>query len=102
MQRDYWNDELRDLKAASIDAFNLWKSAGRPSSGVTFNMKKDAHYRYKLHLSKSQKLFDQSKNDALHNHLLDKNSTQFWQFSLFMAPGKLILPALMDILNLGT
>ena len=79
MQRDYWNDELCDLKAASIDAFNLWKSDGRPSSGMTFDMKKEAHYRYKLHLRKSQKLFDQSKNDALHNHLLNKNSMQFWQ-----------------------
>ena len=79
IQRDYWNEELRDLKAASIDAFNLWKSAGRPSSGVTFDMKKDAHYRYKLHVRKSQKLYDQSKNDALHNHLLEKNSTGFWR-----------------------
>ena len=33
-QKHYWNDELSKLKNESIDAFNLWKSSGRPRSGV--------------------------------------------------------------------
>ena len=79
IQRDYWNDELGKLKKASIDASDLWKSSGRPSSGVIFNMKKDTHYRYKLHVRRSQRQFDQTRNDDLHKHLLTKNSTSFWK-----------------------
>ena len=79
IQRDYWNEELSSLKSASIDAFNIWKNAGRPSSGMLFDLKKTAHYRYKLLVRKSQRHFDQNRNDDLHNHLLEKNSTGFWK-----------------------
>ena len=42
IQRDYWNDELKQLKKNSVDAFALWNNAGRPTNGAIFELKKSA------------------------------------------------------------
>ena len=79
VNKQYWNDELSRLKRESIDAYTLWDTNGRPSSGSIFEIKKNAHYRYKLRLRQMQNQFYQSQNDCLHDHLLDRNSARFWQ-----------------------
>ena len=79
VQRDFWNNDLTRLKTESIDAFNLWKDCGKPSSGVIFDNKKAAHYRYKTYLRKCQREFDREKNDCLHDNLTNGNNVKFWQ-----------------------
>ena len=78
-QKNYWNEDLSRLKQESIDAFNLWKDVGRPSSGVIFDMKKAAHYRYKSFLRKSQAKDEREKNERLHEDLVGKDTISFWK-----------------------
>ena len=79
IQKDFWNEDLTRLKSESIDAYSLWNSSGKPSSGVTFNLKKTAHYRYKTCLRRCQRDFDNKRNDSLHSNLADRNNIKFWQ-----------------------
>ena len=79
ISKDYWNADLTNLKAASFDAFNVWRDAGKPSSGPIFNLKKSANSRYKLAARKAKKTFDQGRSDSIHNDLVNKNSTKFWK-----------------------
>ena len=45
----YWNYTLDDLKQESILVHNLWKSIGSLCrSGDSFNLIRDAKYKYKL------------------------------------------------------
>jgi len=32
--RPFWNDELKDLKQASVDAYRLWKQCDKPKDGI--------------------------------------------------------------------
>ena len=79
VQRDFWNDDLTRLKTVSIDAFNLWKDCGKPNSGVIFDNKKAAHYRYKTYLRQCQREFDREKNDSLHDNLGNGDNGKFWR-----------------------
>ena len=78
IQRDFWDDDLKRLKSESIDAYEIWKDDGRPVCGPIFELKKSAHYRYKLYLRKCQKEFDQARNDDLHSDLLNRDTMKFW------------------------
>ena len=78
-QKSFWNEDLSRLKRESIDAYNLWENAGKPSSGVLFDLKKSAHYRYKIYLRRCQKEQQTEKSDLMHEHLLDTNYKQFWK-----------------------
>ena len=78
-QKHFWNDELSKLKNESIDAFSLWKNSGRPRSGVIFDLKKSAQYRYKCFLRRCQKDLNREKNDELHNNLIGKDPIKFWK-----------------------
>ena len=78
-QKHFWNEDLSRLKQESIDAYNLWKDVGRPSTGVVFDMKKSAHYRYKSFLRRYQADCEQEKNENLHEDLIDKDTINFWK-----------------------
>ena len=36
--KHWWSDELTELKQKSIDTFRIWKDAGKPRSGMVFDM----------------------------------------------------------------
>ena len=75
----WWDDNLSDLKAKSIDAHNLWKANGNPRSGVVFSLMKSAKANYKRALRhKDRGDFTVVSND-LHDLLLDKDHTAFWK-----------------------
>ena len=79
VSKDYWNVDLTNLKAASFDAFIIWRDSGKPSSGPIFDLKKSANSRYKLAVRKAQKTFDKGRSDTIHNDLVNRNSTRFWK-----------------------
>ena len=79
ISKNYWNDELTKLKNESIDAFTLWRNSGCPRSGITFDIKKNAHYRYKAFLRKCQSDHERMKNDELHENLINGSTVNFWK-----------------------
>ena len=79
LSKSFWNDELSSLKNASYDAYIMWRDSGRPSSGLIFNLKKDAHYRYKCAIRRSKKLSDQDHSDRIHDGLINGSGKDFWK-----------------------
>ena len=79
ISKDYWNDDLTNLKKASYDAFLIWRDAGRPGSGPVHDLKKNAQSRYKYETKKAKKLFDQSRSDGIHNDLVNNDGVKFWK-----------------------
>ena len=77
-EKHWWSHELNELKQKSIDAFCIWKDAGRPRSGVIFNIYKDAKYAYKLCINRSRREKDLSISNELHEALCSKDNTHFW------------------------
>ena len=77
--KHFWSNELDDLKQKSIDAFSLWKLAGRPSSGPLHLEKTTARMQYKraLRLAKKQQC-NQLSDDFVEN-LLNGDSVRFWK-----------------------
>ena len=73
----YWNDELTSLKNDSIVAHDFWKLNGSPRTGPIFNAKKDAYYKYKLHLKKSKCDLDQKRVDMLNENLVTGDQINF-------------------------
>ena len=79
VRKSFWNEELSRLKKESIDANDIWKVAGKPGSGVLFDMKRSAHYRYKAYLRRCQKDSNRKVNESLHEDLLNNDTTKFWK-----------------------
>ena len=79
ISKDYWSDELTDLKNASHDAYCLWRDSGKPLSGPIYELKRSTQCNYKLSVRRSKKAFDRSKCDKMHEDLLNGNSTNFWK-----------------------
>ena len=79
MRKCYWNEQLSSLKNDSIVAYDYWKINNCPKSGPIFEMKKNAHYRYKLYLRECQKTRDRSRNDLLNEDLINGDHHKFWK-----------------------
>ena len=79
MSKGFWSKELSDLKRASFDAFVNWRDSGRPSSGVTFELKRKSHYRYKCAVRKAKKVFDQDRSDKIYESQIEGSAKCFWK-----------------------
>ena len=78
-QRDFWSDELTDLKSESINSTNLWKDCGKPLHGPVFDYKIKSKLLYKRALRKS-KLESRAKRESkMHDDLTSKNDISFWK-----------------------
>ena len=77
--KDFWTENLTRLKRQSIEAFDKWTDDGRPSSGPSFELKKERHYVYKAELRRRRRLIAAEKSEALGNDLMDKNFLNFWK-----------------------
>jgi len=71
----YWNVPLDDLKQQSI----LYKSAGSPRSGDSFNLMRGAKFKYKLAIRDASRQFESGFDDNLLLSYLDKNFNKFWK-----------------------
>lgn len=75
----WWNENLNDLKAKSIENFKLWEACGKPRCGEIFNKMTQTKLEYKSMLRFYQ---DESKNDfsdRLGNALIEKDQNNFWR-----------------------
>ena len=79
LRKTYWNDELTDLKNDSIVAHDFWIMNGKPRTGVIYEAKKNAYYRYKLRIRECKNEFSQNKADRLNEDLLHGDSHKFWR-----------------------
>ena len=79
IQRSFWNDELDELKEASIVCDNHWKNIGRPKTGPAFECWKKCRFSYKTAIRRAKKESDTAVNDALLNNLANKDGIAFWR-----------------------
>ena len=75
----WWGEELRSLKAASVDANKLWKTAGKPHHGSVYSARQSSRKRYRARLRDKQVTESQSYTNDLHDALLLKNGATFWK-----------------------
>ena len=67
------------LKQNSIDAHNIWDSAGRPKFGEIWQKQVSAKQLYKRSIKHYQLQESNSITNELNDHLLNKNMTNFWR-----------------------
>jgi len=67
------------IKQDTIDAHNLWVSAGRPRSGSIFYLTKRSKYRFKLGVKDSAHAFENKYSNDLHECLISEDLHSFWK-----------------------
>jgi len=72
--KHYWSVALDDLKHESCSAHNVWLAAGKPRSGQLFELKKNAHYKYKLAIKDAAAAFEQKFSDELMEYFFKKKT----------------------------
>ena len=79
VQRSFWNEDLMDLKQASMDCNTNWKYLGCPRSGQAFEYRKKCTYAYKSAIRKSKVNSEREKSNRLYDDLLEKDGVSFWK-----------------------
>ena len=77
--KPFWNEYLDELKSKSIMWHTIWHNAGRPKSGVIFNIKNSVKLKYKLAIRTAFLEYENRFNDELLNNYLSKNTNDFWK-----------------------
>jgi hypothetical protein len=75
----WWDQELSDLKSASLNSDRLWKAAGKPKSGALFQQRQQARGAYRLRLRRADTLYRDYYSNALNDALADKDTPAFWR-----------------------
>ena len=74
-----WNAHVREVHAASRDAYLLWKIGGRPREGVLYDLMRNSRLRFKHAL----RLCKNNKNaiiaDKIADNLSNKDDRTFWR-----------------------
>jgi hypothetical protein len=75
----WWDQEMDELKLASIDSNKVWKAAGKPRQGPIFEKRQKCRLLYRSKLRNNQELELSSYSNDLHDALLAKNGKTFWK-----------------------
>lgn len=75
--KHFWSDSLNELKNDSINAHEMWKLSGKPSSGPVFDIKKLAKWKYKLAIREATRNADAEFSNNLLDSLSNKDYQQF-------------------------
>ena len=75
--RNFWNDELDELKSKSIFWHGVWLNAGRPSSGLIHQIKASCKLKYKSAIRHAIYEHENAHNDELFNHFMNKRIPEF-------------------------
>ena len=67
------------LKEASMEANKAWKSAGKPRHGTIFHNRQSSRAIYRKRLREKQIYSTEVYTNDLHEALLQKKTTAFWQ-----------------------
>jgi len=74
----WWDEELDLLKEAAMNANNIWKAVGKPKQGQVFVNRQQTRLQYRRKIREGQKLQTNTYTNELHDALIKKNSTTFW------------------------
>ena len=77
--KHWWSDELTELKQKSIDTFRIWKDAGKPRSGMVFDMYLQNKYAYKLCIIRMKNDSEHVISNDLYDALVEKDKASFWK-----------------------
>ena len=77
--KHYWSIALDDLKQDSCNAHDVWLAAGKPRNGQIYELKKNAHYKYKLAVKDAMSSFEGRFTDDLLDNYLHKDMNKFWE-----------------------
>ena len=77
--KEFWNDDLDNLKTISIDKHQLWRQAGSPRSGIINTARLKAKSDYKTAIHKASSDYEINNADDLNRHFVDKDTKQFWK-----------------------
>ena len=66
----WWNDTLKQLKNDAILSHRAWLDAGKPASGLLFDIRKHNKYAYKLAIRKQKDSELNGITNSLHDFLL--------------------------------
>ena len=67
------------MKKQSIMWHDIWISAGKPMTGVLFNIKTKCKYKYKLGIRSAYEFYESKYSDEFVSHFLNKDMPQFWK-----------------------
>ena len=73
------NEELDELKQKSIFWHEIWRNAGRPSSGTIHQIKCSCKLKYKLPIKIDFREHENEHNDELYELFLNKDTPEFWK-----------------------
>ena len=74
-----WNDICASKHAEARDAFLLWKANGKPKQGPMWEFMRTARSQFKYALRQCDKQKSTIKSNKLANHLLEKDTNNFWK-----------------------
>ena len=77
-KKDWWSDDLSDLKQQSMDIHRLWIAEGRPSSGPTHLERLRVRAAYKRAVRQAQRAPKQAQWNSLHTAMQDDDQNSFW------------------------
>jgi exonuclease III len=75
----WWNEELDELKEASINSHRAWVVAGRPAQGFWFDTKQRCRRQYRAAIRAHQQADREIYSNDLHDALMAKNPNRFWK-----------------------
>ena len=78
-EKDWWTDELTQLKNKSIEIHSIWKSEGSQMHGPTHAEQLRARAAYKRAQRAAQRAPKQKAWDRLHANLAEEDTNSFWQ-----------------------
>ena len=79
VEKDWWTENLTELRKKSIEIQNLWVRQGRPRQGPTQAERLRARAAYKRAIRAAQRAPKQAIWDRLHTTLSENDSNTFWK-----------------------
>jgi len=76
--KHWWDEELSLLKEASVGSNKAWKAIDKRRYGPIFERRRTCRLRYRKQLKESQKMGAEVYTNELHDALMMKNNTAFW------------------------
>ena len=77
--KNWWTQEVGDLKQKSIEITALWKQEGRPHTGTTNAERLRVRAAYKRSIKVARSTPNQQQWNKLHGKFLDKDTDGFWK-----------------------
>ena len=78
LEKDWWTEELSNLRNQSVEIHSLWVNEGRPKQGPTHKERIRVRAKYKCAIRAAQRAPKQMAWDRLHSSMAQKDTSRFW------------------------